>query len=317
MNRALLALALVLLVPAAARAQEPAKQRSMDIDIEDTGFGQDPDEPPRLPRVRIELDALGAWMDSEFRNGKAGLSNRFNPQYDLGLPRFTLGEHVSFTLKLHRYFAIGAEYFRLSSEGRKVRTRSDFRMGDLPSEVPPYSFVAAAMELQQATFTLRFVLADDAEIRAEFSGGITWVSYRLGFHPQNPPPPPSAFDSNGRLPGGGVFAGSSKSNEALLAPSIGTFFAWNFHPNIAVYVESVSSYFSFWKQFGSLASINRAGLRWRVWEGLEIVTGVFVVSGQVYDIRDRLDVVGVGSSHHFRQASWLGGGPELGVSFTY
>lgn len=306
-----LPLILLLLLPATARAQEPAKEkeRSTDIEHEDAGFGQDPGETPRIPRVRIELTALGAWMDSEFRQGVAGRSNRFNPQSDLGLPRFTLGERIAGTLKIHRYLAIGAEYLRLSSEGHTTRVKGDFRVGDAPSEVPPYSHVAAAMELQQASFTLRFVAADDETIRAEFSGGITWVSYRLGFHPRLPAPDV--------LPGGGMFRGTSESNEAWLCPAIGTFFAWNFHPNVAVFLDSCSSYFSWYRTFGSIASINRFGLRWRVWDGLEIVTGFFIVSGQVYDIRDRLKLVGVESSHVFHQASWLGGGPELGLSFTY
>ena len=96
-----------------------------------------------------------------------------------------------------------------------------------------------------------------------------------------------------------------------------TFFCWNFHPRIAVYFETCSSYFSWYRTFGSLASINHGGFRLRVWEGCEVVAGFFIISGQVYDIRDRLKLVGVESSHVFHQASWLGGGPELGISITY
>src|SRR5581483_1543484 len=147
-----LLLAALLSLPATALAQEHAPERSMDIDKEDPGFGQETTEEPRVPRIRIELGCLGCWMDSEFRQGKAGLSNRFDPQSDLGLPRFTLGEHVIFALKLHRYFAVGAEYFRLSSEGPTTRVRSDFRVGDPPSEVTPGTSVQAEMELQQANF---------------------------------------------------------------------------------------------------------------------------------------------------------------------
>lgn len=324
---------LLVLLPALARAQEAipgaspggtraaghstdAGGRSIDIEKEDAGFGQEEGEAPRLPRFRGEISALGAELDSEFRQGTAGLSNRFDPQSDLGLPRFTPGFRVSGVIKLHRYFALGAEYFHFGIDGeRRTMIHHDFRMGPYPTEVTPGSHVFAAMELQQASFTARFVLSDDSFIRAEFSGGVTWVSYRLGLHPQLPAPATTA--PNGSLPGGGFYRGDSESNEAWLAPAIGTFFAWNFHPNIALFFDSCSSYFSFWRTFGSIASINRAGLRWRIWDGLEIVTGAFVVSGQVYDIRDRLKFVGIGSSHGFHQASWLGGGPEIGISFTY
>ncbi len=288
----------------------------MDIDKEDPGFGQEEGEAPRLPRVRLELNALMGFMDSDFRRGKAGLSNRMNPQEDLGLPRFTFGARASAVVKIHRYLALGAEYFRFSSEGSKARVRYDIRIGSAPSEVTPFSYVSAAMELQQTNLTIRFVAADDAHIRAEFCGGVTWVSYRLGFHPKLPAPV-DQFDSEGRLPGGGQFRGTSVKNEAYLAPAIGTYFVWNFHPNVAIFIDTTSSYFSFWRKFGSIASLNRAGFRFRLFDGLEIVTGVFIASGQVYDVRDRLKFIGIGSSHEFRQASWLAGGPEVGVSFTY
>ena len=315
------ALFVLLVLASCASAQDPkpdedAKphERSRDIEKEDAGFGQGEDEQPRIPRVRIELSAIGAVLDSEFREGKAGLSNRFDPQSDLGLPRFTPGFRAAGEVKLQRYLALGGEYFRVSEEGGRTNVHSDFRLGMLPSEAPPGTAVIGTMELQQASFTVRFVAADDTEIRAEFSGGVTWVSFRVGMHPQ---PPFPALPPGGRLPGGGFSAGDSETNQAWLAPAIGTFFAWNFHPHVGVFIDSTSSYFSFHPSFGSLASINRAGFRFRIWAGLEVVVGAFIVSGQIYDIKDRLNLIGVNSNHTFHQASWIGGGPELGLSFTY
>jgi hypothetical protein len=301
--------------PPETKPQEPKPhERSTDMDKQEAGFGQEEDEQPRLPRIRLELSALGGWFDTEFREGKAGLSNRFDVQSDLGLPRFMLGFRAAGAVKVHRFLSIGGEYFRFSAEGPRTIVHSDFRLGSLPAEAPPFTAVRGTMELQQASFTLRFVAADDNEIRAEFSGGVTWVSCRVGLHPQPPFPP---LPPGGRLPGGGLSAGASASNEAWLAPAIGTFFAWNFHPHVGIFLDSTSSYFSFYPSFGSLASINRVGFRFRIWAGLEVVAGAFLVSGQVYDIKDRLNVIGVSSNHTFHQASWIGGGPELGLSFTY
>jgi hypothetical protein len=300
---------------APATSSATPRERSMDMDKEDAGFGQDPDDPPRIPRIRLELSAMGAVMDSTFREGENGRSNLFDPQSDLGLARFTPGFDVQGQIKLHRYFAIGAEYFRFSQEGNRTSLRYDIRMGPLPSEFPPYTNVKAAMELQQSSFTLRFIAADDNEIRAEFSVGVTYVRFRVGIHPQAPAPPPA--DSEGHQPGGGFYTGVSQANQAWLAPALGTLFAWNFHPNVAIFLDTTSSYFSFYPTFGSLASIDRLGLRFKIWNGLEIVTAMFLVSGQIYDIKDRLNFIGVSSSHTYHQATWIGGGPELGLSFTY
>jgi hypothetical protein len=304
--------------PPAAAAEDkpkaaPPHERSTDIDVVEPGFGQDRDEEPRVPRIRLEASYLGAIFDSSYRFGKTGQSNRFDPQSDLGLPRWTNGFRTAIVLKLHRYIAIGAEYFRFASEGPTITSRSDYRTGFIPSEVPYGSRLSATMELQQLDLTARFVAADDDEIRAEFAVGFVWVSYRLGFHPK---PPYPALGPDGRLPGGGLSIGTSNANEAYLAPSIGTYFCWNFHPRVAIFFDTTSAYVSLHSTFGSLASINRAGFRVRVVAGLEIVVGLFVVSGQVYDIKDRIPFV-VGQSHTYHQASWLSGGPDVGLSFTY
>jgi hypothetical protein len=317
------AIFLVLVAAALARAedpqepppQQPRHERSMDIDKPDAGFGQEEDEPRLAPRIRIEASGMVGWFDSEFRYGKSGLSNRFDPEGDLGVPRFTHGERVAGEIKLHRYFAIGGEYFHLGAEGTGTLMHSDFRLGLAPSEVIPGTYAKAAIELQQASFTLRFIAADDNEIRAEFCGGVTWVSFRTGLHPQLPLP--LFTNAQGQLPGGGFYKGDSEANEAWLAPAIGTFFAWNFHPHVAIFFDTCSSYFSFWRTFGSIATIDRGGFRFRVAAGIEVTVAAFFVSGQVYDFRDRLAFIGVGSSHIFRQASWIGGGPELGLSLTY
>ncbi len=302
-------------VAAVTSAGAPPRQRSMDTEKEDAGFGQDADEPPRIPRIRIELSAMGAIFDCYFREGKAGLSDRFDVESDAGLPRFTPGFLVAGQVKLHRYIALGAQYFLFSVEGPRSTIRHDLRLGNLPAEFPPYSDVKGTMALQQATMTFRFVAADDNEIRAEFAAGFTWVSMRVGIHPQAPAPPP--YNLMGQQPGGGYFTGVSERAQAWLAPTLGTFFAWNFHPDVAAFVDTTSAYFSFYPTFGSLATIDRLGLRFKVWNGLEIVTAMFVVSGQVYDIKNRFQFAGTSSDHTYHQASWFGGGPELGVSFTY
>jgi hypothetical protein len=271
------------------------------------GFGQDEGDEPRLPRIRIEGAFLGALMDSVARFGHTGRSNTIHTHEDLHVPRWVEGARGEIVIKLHDWIAVGCEYLTLRGESSVEPVRKDIRLGgNIPTEVPQGFRASADTELQEVNTSLRLVLADTRTIRAEFCLGASWASFRLGVHPS----PPIAMPP---LPGGGQTRGTSRSADAFFLPTLGIFFAWNVTSHFGVFVEQHSGYLS--TKLGSVISVARAGFRVRVWEGLEVVAGIFIVDGQFYEAQERYEARGRG--HIYRQADWIGGGPDIGLSFTY
>ncbi|MBI3723245.1 hypothetical protein HY251_04715 [bacterium] len=268
------------------------------------GFGQDEGDAPREERVRFEGSLLGAIFDSSFRYGKSGRSNRFDPQAELSVPRWTTGARGAFAFKVFGFYGAGVNYISLTAEGPVRPAGEDVRMGIPARELPQSARASARVEFQQLAIDLRLWLVDNADFRAECYAGFGWVSYRLGIHPAAPFP----------LPQGGASMAISRSTEAFFTPVLGIVFVWNPTSRVGLYIDTILNYFS-WSRPGSSAGLTRAGVRLRLAYGLEAVLGIFVVSGQVYDLRDAFG--SRASGHEFKQSSWIGGGPELGLSSTF
>jgi hypothetical protein len=274
---------------------------------DEPGFGQAPDEAPRLPRIRLEGAFAGAWFDSLARIGHTGASNSINPHDDLHVPRWLVGERGLIVLKFHRWFAAGIEYLEFSGEGASKPVRRDVRIGgNVPTEVPQGFRASGVLEWEETHASARLVLADDAQIRAELVLGAAWARVRLGVHPQGPWAPTP-------LPGFGQPKGTSRSVGSIFFPTLGLFLAWNPIEELGFYLEEHTGYLGM--PVGTYNSVMRGGIRLHVFRGLEVLLGAFIVDGQFYDVHDRYENRARG--HIFRQVRWLGGGPDVGLSFTY
>lgn len=311
-----LALGLALAGAAPARAEEPqepheppASEPSRSAEVEDElapGFGQDPDEKPRIPRIRLEGAFQSIWFESRAKNGHRGTANTIKPHQDLEVPNQAFAARATVVLKLHRVVAIGAEYRFFDSDGPApiLRRRVAYGLAILP----PGQRAFGKIEVMQGDLDIRIVAADNARFRAEYFAGMAWISFRLGIHPQ-PPFLQASPDTR-------MVQGDSKREEDYFGPTLGLFFAWNFHDRIAVFLENRSAYICP-ARFGSYASWIRAGFRFRIRDGLEIVLAGSWESGQILEIRDAGFFGKRASGHIFRSAAWFGGGPEIGLSFTY
>src|SRR5204862_511391 len=82
---------------------------------------------------------------------------------------------------------------------------------------------------------------------------------------------------------------------------------------VAVFVDQYSGYFSL--RIGSVTSVARAGIRLHVGRGVELVLAASLIAGNIFDIHDRWESRPHG--HRYRVADWTGGGPDLGLSYTF
>ncbi|MBI3722586.1 glycosyltransferase family 39 protein [bacterium] len=290
---------------ASPRRDEKEPRPAEKGEQEKEGFGQEPGAEPRLPRIRLEVSYVAAFLQSRARQGRTGASNTIFPHENVHVPRWNMGERGSVVVKLHRYLAVGFEFVRVSSEGSREPVNKDVRWGGIPTEVPEGSRASGSVEIEQGNVSLRLVAADGPEFRVEVGAGFAWSSYRLAIHPA----PPLTLGAGGGLP-----FGSSRRIVGYFAPTLGTFFSWNVAGSrVAIFLDQYSGYFA--TRIGSVTSFARAGVRFQVARGFEIVLGAFLIAGNIFDIHDRWENRAHG--HRWRVADWTGGGPDIGLSFTY
>jgi hypothetical protein len=288
----------------------PASGPAHSAEVEEEpppGFAQEPDEKLRIPRIRLEGAFDTIFYQARAKSGERGLgATAIELTRDLKLPSPALGARFTAVLKVHRFLAFGAEWHGWSATGptRSISRRLSY--GD--AVFPPRQRMFGKIEVMQGDLNIRIVAADDARFRAEFFFGMAWISFRLGIHPESPfmqvP-----FDTR-------LVQGTSKREEEYFGPTLGLFFCWNFHERVAVFFEQRSGYIAP-ARFGSLASWARAGFRFHLGGGVEVLVAGAWDSGQILDIRDASIFPQRSPGHVYHWANWFGGGPEIGLSYTY
>lgn len=313
MRSGVLTLAVVLALAATARGQDrqpPGGDKywfEIGPDHEGPTFGQEPGEERTRIRFHAEGTWAGAFFDSRFKWGQSGHVNSWDPQRDAKVPRFATGAFGWVGFKMFDFYGMGLRWLSLSSDGADRAVKRDIRVGNPASEYTLGARADSRVAFDQISFTLDLFVLDDPVYRLDAYMGLTWASYRVRIHPDLPLQSPV-------LQPGSLSLTQGRATEAWFTPMLGIFFAWNVHPRFAVFVDAMINYFS-WSEVGSTAGHTRAGVRVKLWRGLELVVGGFYLSGQVFDLRDAWGDRGPG--HQYRQSRWSAVGPEVGLSFIW
>lgn len=261
-------------------------------------FGNDEgDIELRLPRLRFEATARIAGLGrTKTKIGPARTAHTFAPTTDTHLPREPMwGGRLMLEMRFHEALAVGVHYTTLQLDGpRRHVHHTGVALGTVV--FPGGSRVKTSLDIQEGDVFLRYVVLDDVRYRLGFGIGAGWTSYRI------------------QLRGGALHAGGRV--ETFFTPTVGYFLALRLLPATYVYVESSAGLIAPWR-FPSLYAETRAGLRFHLGQGVELLLAVNFTSAQIEDVDDLWGGRPDRPDHRWKQASWSAVGGEVGFSFTY
>lgn len=275
-------------------------------DDDDDAPAVGPEEAPEHDRPiqgdhRIRLEAafrLGPSIRSEVTHGPDVIATKLLTASDLHVPEImtTIGWRALADVKVHRWISLGLHGTRLVTEtGRRT---VHYRGVGLQAVVfGPGSRIRTTLDALFVEAFARFVVRDDPEgVRFSIGVGGAWASHRIVLR-------------RGDLTAAG-------RAETFFVPTLSSWLAVRLGATpLSLFLESTTGLFAPWR-FPSLLSEFRAGVRWHLPGGVELVVAGATSSGRIEDTDDlwggKYD-----PGDRRRRASWLAVTLDVGLSVTF
>lgn len=250
-------------------------------------------------RVRLEAAfRLGPSLRSEVTHGPDVIATKLLTGSDLHVPDVmtTIGWRALADVKVHRWISLGAQGTRLVTEtGRRT---VHYRGVGLQAVVfGPGSRVRTTIDALFAEAFVRLVVRDDPEtVRISIGLGGAWASHRIVLR-------------RGDLTAAG-------RAETFFTPTLSSWAALRLgDAPLSLFFESTTGVFAPWR-FPSIVSEFRAGVRWHLPGGVEVVVAGAMSSGRIEDTDDLWGGTYEDDDRR-RRASWLGVTLDVGLSITF